>query len=87
MFEAWDFLNQKQAAEVKFPNPLGLAPYLAQYAKDNAQLEQLVTDYTIKVIVGGEQVSGLEAFAAKYKAAGADASYKEVNDWYATVKK
>lgn len=87
LFEAWDFLNQKQPAEVKFPNPLGLAPYLAQYAKDNAQLEQLVTDYTTKVIVGGEQVSGLEAFAAKYKAAGADASYKEVNDWYATVKK
>ncbi|RAV02322.1 extracellular solute-binding protein [Paenibacillus sp. YN15] len=87
LFDAWDYLNQKQPSELKFANPLGLAPYLAQYAKDNAQLEQLVTDYATKVIVGGEQVSGLDAFIAKYKAAGADASYKEVNDWYATVKK
>lgn len=87
LFDAWDFLNQKQAAELKFPNPLGLAPYLEQQAKDNAQLNQLVNDYTTKIIVGGEQLTGLDAFIAKYKAAGADASYKEVNDWYAKMKK
>ncbi|MDF2922800.1 MAG: transporter substrate-binding protein [Paenibacillaceae bacterium] len=87
LFDAWDYLNPKQPDALKFPNPLGLAPYLAQYAKDNAQLEQLVIDYTTKVIVGGEPISGLDAFVAKYKAAGADASYKEVNEWYATVKK
>lgn len=87
LFDAWNYLNQEQPAELKIPNPLGLAPYLEQYAKDNAQLGQLVNDYTTKVIVGGEPLSGLDAFVAKYKAAGAEASYQEVNDWYATVKK
>lgn len=87
LFDAWDYLNQKQPAALKIANPLGMAPYLAQFAKDNAQLEQMVTDFATKVIVGGEPVTGLEAFVTKYKAAGADASYKEVNDWYATVKK
>ncbi|TXK78376.1 extracellular solute-binding protein [Paenibacillus sp. N3.4] len=87
LFEGWQFLNQKQSAGVSFPDPLGLAPYLPQYSKDNAQLSQLVTDYAIKVIVDGEQLSNIDAFISKFKSAGADASYKEVNDWYATVKK
>ncbi|SFJ21733.1 putative aldouronate transport system substrate-binding protein [Paenibacillus sp. UNC496MF] len=86
MFEAFDFLNNKQPDDVKIPNKLGLAPYMPEYAKNNLQLESMVGDYTIKLIAGAEPLSGLEAFRAKYKAAGEEASAKEINDWYATVK-
>ncbi|RED58482.1 extracellular solute-binding protein [Cohnella lupini] len=83
MFEAFDTLNNKQPDEVKIQNVLGLAPYMQQYSKSNQQLEAMVTDYTVKLIAGAEDLSGLEAFQAKYKAAGEEASAKEVNDWYA----
>jgi len=86
MFEAFDFLNNQQPKEVQITNVLGLAPYMQQYAKNNQQLEALVGDYTVMLIAGAEKVTGLEAFQAKYKAAGAEASIKEVNDWYATSK-
>ncbi|MFB9278199.1 extracellular solute-binding protein [Cohnella cellulosilytica] len=86
-FEAFDFLNNKQPDEVKIPNLLSLAPYMPVHAKNNMQLESMVTDYTIKLIAGAEPMSGLEAFQAKYQAAGGEASAKEINDWYATVQK
>jgi putative aldouronate transport system substrate-binding protein len=86
-FEAFDFLNNKQPDEVKIPNILSLAPYMPGYSKTNMQLESMVTDYTIKLIAGAESLSGLEAFQAKYQAAGGEASTKEINDWYATVQK
>jgi putative aldouronate transport system substrate-binding protein len=86
VFTGWQFLNTLPA-EVRVPDPLGLAPYLPQFSKDNAQLNQSVNDFAVKVIAGGEQVSNVDAFVAKYKAAGADASVKEINDWYSTVKK
>ncbi|MCL6457284.1 MAG: extracellular solute-binding protein [Gorillibacterium sp.] len=86
MFEAFDFLNNKQPKEAQIQNLLGLAPYMQQYAKDNQQLETMVSDYTVMLIAGAETLSGLEAFQAKYKTAGADASAKEINDWYATTK-
>ncbi|MBM7567821.1 extracellular solute-binding protein [Paenibacillus sacheonensis] len=86
MFEAFDFLNNKQPDNVKIPNKLGLAPFMPEYAKDNLQLESMVGDYTIKLIAGAESLSGLEAFQAKYKAAGEEASAKEINDWYAATK-
>jgi putative aldouronate transport system substrate-binding protein len=47
----------------------------------------MVGDYTVKLIAGAESLSGLEAFQAKYKAAGEEASAKEINDWYATLQK
>jgi putative aldouronate transport system substrate-binding protein len=86
MFEAFDFLNNKQPKEVQITNMLGLAPYLQQYAKTNQQLEALVGDYTVMRIAGAEKETGLEAFQAKYKSAGAEAAIKEVNDWYKTIK-
>ncbi|MBW7452909.1 extracellular solute-binding protein [Paenibacillus sepulcri] len=87
MFEAFDFLNNQQPDEVKIPNKLGLAPFMPEYAKNNLQLESMVGDYTVKLIAGAESLSGLEAFQAKYKAAGEEASAKEINDWYATLQK
>ncbi|MBB6734572.1 extracellular solute-binding protein [Cohnella zeiphila] len=87
MFEQFDILNNKQPDDVKISNPLGLAPYMPNYSKYNQQLETMVGDYTVKLIAGAEQMSGLEAFQAKYKAAGEEASAKEINDWYATTKK
>ncbi|THF76563.1 extracellular solute-binding protein [Cohnella fermenti] len=87
MFEAFDQLNNQQPDEVKISNPLGLAPYMPNYAKYNQQLETMVADYTIKLIAGADSLSGLDAFQAKYKAAGEEASAKEINDWYATAAK
>ncbi|MDG0811404.1 extracellular solute-binding protein [Cohnella rhizosphaerae] len=87
MFEAFDFLNNKQPDDVKITNMLGLAPFMPNYAKNNQQLETMAGDYTVKLIAGAESIDGLEAFQAKYKAAGGEASVKEVNDWYATGNK
>lgn len=87
MFAAFDTLNNKQPAEAKIQNKLGLAPFMPEYAKNNQQLETMVGDYTIKLIAGAESLSGLADFQAKYKAAGEEASAKEINDWYQTLQK
>ncbi|MGG1518105.1 extracellular solute-binding protein [Paenibacillus oryzisoli] len=87
LFQQFDLLNNKQPDAVKIANPLGLAPYLPNYSKNNGPLEAMVSEYTIKLIAGAEQLSGIADFQAKYKAAGAEDSMKEVNDWYAKTKK
>jgi putative aldouronate transport system substrate-binding protein len=87
LFEGWSYLNKVMPAELRIRDPLGLAPTLQTYSKENNQLNQMVNDFAVKIIVGGEPLANVDAFAAKYKAAGGEASYKEINDWYATVKK
>ncbi|WP_342421248.1 extracellular solute-binding protein [Paenibacillus sp. FSL E2-0178] len=86
-FEAFDSLNNQLPDEYKIQNILGLAPYMPEYAKNNLQLESMAGDYTIKLIAGADTLDGLADFQAKYKAAGEEASAKEINDWYATVNK
>ncbi|MBW4084549.1 extracellular solute-binding protein [Paenibacillus sp. S150] len=86
-FEAFDALNNKQPDDVMITNVLGLAPFMPEYAKNNLPLESMVGDYTIKLLAGAETLDGLEAFQAKYKAAGEEATAKEINDWYAALEK
>jgi putative aldouronate transport system substrate-binding protein len=87
LFEGYSYLNKTTPAELRVRDPLGLAPTLPTYSKENNQLNQMVNDYAVKIIVGGEPIANYDAFATKYKAAGAEASSKEVNDWYTTLKK
>lgn len=87
LFGAWESLNTKQSPEVKFPDPLGTAPYLQEYSKNNLQLNTMLNDYTIQSIVSEDQGSNLDAFLQKYKSSGGEASYQEINDWYTTKKK
>ncbi|UUZ80871.1 hypothetical protein LJK88_39830 [Paenibacillus sp. P26] len=60
---------------------------MPEYSKNAQRLGTMVNDYTVKLIFGAEPLSGLEAFQQKFKAAGGDASFKEINDWYVTLKK
>ncbi|MBP3966677.1 extracellular solute-binding protein [Paenibacillus lignilyticus] len=87
MFEGFDFLNNKQPAEVKVRNTLGWAPYLPEHAKNNMRLEVMVGEYTVKLFAGAESLNDLAKFQEKYKASGEEVSAKEINDWYATAKK
>lgn len=87
LFEAWNFMNKIEPASTKIVDRLGYAPYLPEFSKNFQALNTLVGDYTTKLIFGAEQMSGYDAFLAKFKSSGGDASYKEVNDWYATTKK
>ncbi|NOU65337.1 extracellular solute-binding protein [Paenibacillus sp. LMG 31461] len=87
LYKGWEFLNKLQKPEVFKQNPLGLAPYFPNYSKENAQLNQMVNDYAVKVIVGGEQLTGFDAFTDKFKKAGGQTSYDEINTWYATTRK
>ncbi|WP_246469678.1 extracellular solute-binding protein [Cohnella nanjingensis] len=87
LFEAWDYLNIKQPADTRIADPLGVSPYLPEYSKNNSSLNMLTDEQTVKFIVGAESLNKINAFMAKYKASGGDASVKEVNDWYATLKK
>lgn len=87
LFEAWEYLNVKQPADTRKMDLLGISPYMPEYSKNFQQLNTMVNDYTVKLIFGAEQIGGLEAFQQKFKSSGGDASFKEVNDWYATVKK
>lgn len=87
LFEAWEFLNVKQPAEVRKVDLLSISPFMPEYSKNFQQLNTMVNDYTVKLIFGAEQISGLEAFQQKFKSAGGDASFKEVNDWYGSLKK
>mgnify|MGYP000046404202 CR=1 FL=1 len=87
LYDAWAFMNLKEPAETRKRDVLAGAPYLAEYSKNNQQLLTSINDYIVKVVVSGEGAAGLDAFVQKYKAAGGDVSYKEVNDWYSTSKK
>ncbi|MBD2863195.1 extracellular solute-binding protein [Paenibacillus oceani] len=87
LFDAYAFLNIQEPAITRIPDPIGMSPYLAVYSKNNESLNAMQNDQTVKFIAGAEPISNLDAFIAKYKAAGGEASYKEVNDWYATLKK
>ncbi|MCL6602733.1 MAG: extracellular solute-binding protein [Paenibacillus sp.] len=87
LFEGFTFLNKEIPAEDRVPDPLAMAPSLPEYSKNNASLNQMINDFAVKVIVGEESVNKVAAFAEKYNAAGGESSIKEVNDWYASVKK
>ncbi|MGG1554137.1 extracellular solute-binding protein [Paenibacillus ferrarius] len=87
LFEAWDFMNGKAPAEAKVVDLLGYAPYMQEFSKNFQTLNTMSNEFTTKLIFGAEQLSNLDAFIAKFKSSGGDASYKEVNDWYAKTKK
>jgi len=87
LYKGWESLNKQQKPEAFKQNPLGLAPYFPNYSKEDAQLGQLVNDYAVKVIVGSEGLEGFDAFTEKYKKAGGQTSYDELNAWYATARK
>ncbi|NHN31409.1 extracellular solute-binding protein [Paenibacillus sp. S3N08] len=87
LFEAWEFLNIKQPADTRKVDVLGISPFMPEYSKNFQQLNTMVNDYAVKLVFGAENITGLEAFQTKYKAAGGDASLKEINDWYPTSKK
>ena len=84
LFAAWEDLNVKLPESVRIPDPLGMSPYLAEFSKNNAALNTLVSDQTVKFIVGADPLANIDAFVQKYNTSGGDVSVKEVNDWYAT---
>jgi putative aldouronate transport system substrate-binding protein len=86
-YDAWEFLNVKQPPETRIVDMLSASPFMPEYSKHYQQLNSMVVDYTIKLIYGIEPITGLEDFRRKFKKAGGDESFKEVNDWYATLKK
>ncbi|OKP72215.1 ABC transporter substrate-binding protein [Paenibacillus sp. P3E] len=87
LFAGFTFLNKEIPAEFRISDPLALAPSLPEYSKNNASLNQMINDFAVKVIVGEESTDAVAAFVEKYNAAGGEASSKEVNEWYASVKK
>ncbi|MGO4499355.1 extracellular solute-binding protein [Paenibacillus sp. 2RAB27] len=87
LFDGWNLMNGLAPEKTRVIDKLGYAPYMAEFSKNFQQLNTLSNDYTTKLIFGAEQFAGLDAFIAKFKTSGGDASFKEVNDWYATVKK
>lgn len=86
-YESYEVLNLKDAINFPKKNIILDAPYLPEYAKQWSQLTSQLNDYLIKVIIGAEPNSGIEAYQQKFKTQGGDAVIKEVNDWYATYKK
>ncbi|AIQ68286.1 extracellular solute-binding protein [Paenibacillus graminis] len=87
LFAGFTFLNREIPAEDRISDPLAMAPSLPEYSKNNASLNQMINDFAVKVIVGEESTGAVAAFIGKYNAAGGEASSKEVNEWYASVKK
>jgi putative aldouronate transport system substrate-binding protein len=87
LYDAWNFINKTQPANTRIVDPLGFAPYLPELSKNFQQLNTMAADTTTKLIFGAEPISNLDSYVAKFKTSGGDASYKEVNDWYATAKK
>ncbi|MNO28213.1 Lipoprotein LipO precursor [compost metagenome] len=87
LFAGFTFLNKEIPAEDRISDPLAMAPSLPEYSKNNASLNQMINDFAVKVIVGEETTDAVAEFIEKYNAAGGEASAKEVNEWYASVKK
>jgi len=85
--EAFSYLNKTLPAEARVSDPMGMAPALPVTAKTSQALGQMITDFAVKVIVGGSPVSSVDEFITKYNAAGGEESSKEVNGWYASKKK
>ncbi|WP_246302723.1 extracellular solute-binding protein [Paenibacillus plantarum] len=87
LYDGWNLLNGLAPDSTRVTDLLGYAPYMPDFSKNFLNLNTQSNDYTTKLIFGAESLTGLDAFIAKFKSSGGDASYKEVNDWYATVKK
>ena len=87
LFDGWNLMNALAPASTRVTDQLGYAPYMVEFSKNFLNLNTLSNDYTTKLIFGAEAFTGLDAFVTKFKSSGGDASFKEVNDWYATVKK
>lgn len=87
LFEAFEFLNITQPPETRIPDVINLAPYIEDYAKYNAQLTSMVSEHSVKVIIGAESLSDYDSFVKKWLDAGGEASFKSVNEWYKTYKK
>lgn len=87
LFATFNFLNNEQPPETRKVDVLGYSFNLQAYSQNSQKLSTMVNDYMVTVIAGGESITGFDAFVQKYKEAGGDASYKDVNDWYATYKK
>lgn len=87
VFEAWKFINVTEPASTRIPDPLGFAPFLPEFSKKFLMLNTLVAEYTTKLVFGAEAIHDLEAFRQKFKDAGGEVSYQEVNAWYISVKK
>ncbi len=84
LFAAWESINPKLDDALKAPDLLSSAPYLSEFATNNQTLAALVSEFAVKVIVGSETLEGLEAFQQKFNASGGEATYNEINAWYAT---
>ncbi|WJH33776.1 extracellular solute-binding protein [Paenibacillus sp. CC-CFT747] len=87
LFDAWDYLNNKLPADVRFSDPLGKSPFLPEFSRNNGSLTAMMNEQTIKYVMGVDGFASYDAFVQKYKAAGGEASVKEVNDWYGKTKK
>ncbi len=86
LFQGWKTVNSIPE-EQKIIDPTAYSPFLPLLAKNYAQLNTMLNEYITKTIVKGDLEATCDAFVKNWKEAGGDAVTKEVNDWYATVKK
>lgn len=63
------------------------APAFPESSKYSQELAQMSSDFEVKVIAGAEPITAVDAFIAKWKAAGGEATSKDLNAWYPTFKK
>jgi putative aldouronate transport system substrate-binding protein len=59
-----------------------LATNVPNFTKNELTLNQMTSDYMVKVVAGAEPISSIDAYVKKWKEAGGDTSTKEINEWY-----
>jgi hypothetical protein len=82
MYEAFKYLHIQSPKETNVLNVLSESGYLPEYAKYSDQLATMEREFMLKVIVGEEPLSAVDQFVEKFKKAGAEKVYNEVNEWY-----
>ncbi|MDF2923727.1 MAG: family 1 extracellular solute-binding protein [Paenibacillaceae bacterium] len=86
-YNAFQTLNTEYA-KFQVPNDQTFdAPLLDVVAKNTPVLNQMVTDYAIKVILKSASLDTFDDFIKDWKAKGGDAVVKQMNEWYAGKKK
>lgn len=67
-------------------NPVEDVPIM-EGQKNEAVLNQLLQDYSVKVVTGAEPISDYDKFLSKWKSAGGEQWSNEMNEWYTNKNK
>ncbi|MCK9479135.1 MAG: extracellular solute-binding protein [Firmicutes bacterium] len=81
IYDAFMYMRDDERSKFIVTNPIRNAPSL-QNEKHIQVLNQMLSDFSMKIVVGASSVSEYDNFLKKWREEGGEELTKEVNEWY-----